>query len=94
MTTIGGLGHALPYLIPDFWTATIIADHRGVRRALGDRLDPDAVHGHAVLRATFQVVSAARWCSRRGADRRRLTGRTLADRLDDLGRAVVGAGRP
>ncbi|WP_372674887.1 iron exporter MbfA [Aquicoccus sp.] len=25
MTTIGGLGHALPYLIPDFWTATIIA---------------------------------------------------------------------
>ena len=21
----GGLGHALPYLIPDFWTATIIA---------------------------------------------------------------------
>lgn len=25
MTTIGGLGHALPYLIPHFWTATIIA---------------------------------------------------------------------
>ncbi len=25
MTTIGGLGHALPYLIPEFWTATIIA---------------------------------------------------------------------
>jgi len=25
MTTVGGLGHALPYLIPDFWTATIIA---------------------------------------------------------------------
>lgn len=25
MTTIGGLGHAMPYLIPDFWTATIIA---------------------------------------------------------------------
>jgi rubrerythrin len=25
MTTIGGLGHALPYLIPDFWTATILA---------------------------------------------------------------------
>lgn len=25
MTAIGGLGHALPYLIPDFWTATIIA---------------------------------------------------------------------
>jgi len=25
MTTIGGLGHALPYLIPSFWTATLIA---------------------------------------------------------------------
>jgi len=25
MTTIGGLGHALPYLIPHFWTATSIA---------------------------------------------------------------------
>jgi erythrin-vacuolar iron transport family protein len=25
MTTLGGLGHALPYLITDFWTATIIA---------------------------------------------------------------------
>ncbi|SMY08351.1 iron exporter MbfA [Flavimaricola marinus] len=25
MTTIGGMGHALPYLIPHFWTATAIA---------------------------------------------------------------------
>lgn len=25
MTTLGGLGHALPYLIADFWTATAIA---------------------------------------------------------------------
>ena len=25
MTMVGGLGHALPYLIPDFWTATSIA---------------------------------------------------------------------
>jgi len=25
MTTIGGLGHALPYLIPDFYIATVIA---------------------------------------------------------------------
>ncbi|GMG82714.1 ferritin family protein [Paralimibaculum aggregatum] len=25
MTTVGGLGHAMPYLIPDFWTATVIA---------------------------------------------------------------------
>ena len=25
MTMVGGLGHALPYLIPDFWTATVTA---------------------------------------------------------------------
>ncbi len=25
MTAAGGLGHTLPYLIPDFWTATVIA---------------------------------------------------------------------
>jgi hypothetical protein len=25
MTGIGGLGHTLPYLIPDFWTATFLA---------------------------------------------------------------------
>src|SRR5712675_2899862 len=25
MTTIGGIGHTLPFLIPDFWTATVIA---------------------------------------------------------------------
>ncbi|MEX0971456.1 MAG: iron exporter MbfA [Paracoccaceae bacterium] len=25
MTLIGGLGHALPYLITDFWTATVVA---------------------------------------------------------------------
>ncbi len=25
MTALGGLGHALPYLIPDFWTATSVA---------------------------------------------------------------------
>ena len=25
MTAIGGLGHTLPYLIPDFWSATVLA---------------------------------------------------------------------
>ena len=25
MTAIGGLGHTLPYLIPNFWTATTVA---------------------------------------------------------------------
>jgi rubrerythrin len=25
MTTVGGIGHTLPYLIPNFWTATVLA---------------------------------------------------------------------
>lgn len=25
MTTLGGIGHTLPYLIPEFWTATVLA---------------------------------------------------------------------
>ena len=25
MTAVGGLGHTLPYLISDFWTATVLA---------------------------------------------------------------------
>lgn len=25
MTTLGGIGHTLPYLIPNFWTATVVA---------------------------------------------------------------------
>ncbi|MBX6426186.1 MAG: rubrerythrin [Variibacter sp.] len=25
MTTLGGIGHTLPYLIPDFWAATVLA---------------------------------------------------------------------
>lgn len=25
MTALGGLGHTVPYLIPDFWTATVVA---------------------------------------------------------------------
>jgi hypothetical protein len=25
MTTVGGVGHTLPYLIPDFWIATVLA---------------------------------------------------------------------
>jgi VIT1/CCC1 family predicted Fe2+/Mn2+ transporter len=25
MTALGGLGHTLPYLIPNFWTATSVA---------------------------------------------------------------------
>ena len=49
MTTIGGLGHTLPYLIPHFWTATAMSIAVVVDRARGDFLDPLPLHGHAVL---------------------------------------------
>ena len=47
MTTAGGIGHTLPYLIPDFYTATAIAVIVVVIELLDHRLDPVAVHGDA-----------------------------------------------
>jgi iodotyrosine deiodinase len=46
MTTLGGLGHALPYLIPDFWTATTIAMIVVFVELVGDCLDSEQVHGN------------------------------------------------
>ena len=64
MTALGGLGHALPYLIPDFWTATTIAMIDRVRGALGDRLGPEPLHGDAVLaRSAAGRPAEARWSS-------------------------------
>ena len=48
MTTIGGVGHTLPYLIPDFWTATILAVDRGRIGTRRHFLYPLSLHGHAV----------------------------------------------
>ena len=48
MTAVGGLGHALPYLITDFWTATTHCDGGGVCRIVGDCLDSEQIHGDAV----------------------------------------------
>ena len=50
MTTIGGLGHTLPYLIPHFWTATAISIAVVVRRTRRHFLYPLPLHGHAVPR--------------------------------------------
>jgi len=56
MTTIGGLGHALPYLIPHFWTATLIA----VIVVFVELWAIAAIQSRYMqtpfLRATFQVV--------------------------------------
>ena len=62
MTTLGGLGHTLPYLVPDtwpnaFWIATAIATCRRVFRTLGDCLYPRALYGHTIsVRQCFKSV--------------------------------------
>ncbi len=52
MTALGGLGHSLPYLVPNSWPHALHRDDhcrsRGLRRALGDRLDTGALYGYAV----------------------------------------------
>ena len=47
MTTVGGLGHTLPYLIPDFLTATILAVVVVAVELGCDFLDSISLHGHA-----------------------------------------------
>ena len=92
MTAIGGLGHALPYLIPHFWTATTIADRRRVRRTVGDRLHPEPLHGNAVL-ARRLPGGAGRLAGvrRRGDDRQRVRRRAAhccVKDFEDAGRTT------
>jgi VIT1/CCC1 family predicted Fe2+/Mn2+ transporter len=56
MTTIGGLGHALPYLIPDFWTATITAFVVVFLELWAIVWIQNRFMDTPFLRATFQVV--------------------------------------
>lgn len=56
MTTIGGLGHALPYLIPDFWTATITAFVVVFLELWAIVWIQNRYMDTPFLRATFQVV--------------------------------------
>ena len=48
MTTLGGLGHTLPFLIPDFHARDHAGGGGGAGRAVGDRLGAGPLHGHAV----------------------------------------------
>jgi hypothetical protein len=76
MTIAGGIGHTLPYLIPDFLTATVVAGVVVGGRAADDRLDTVEVYGHAApfrcsgsiwTRRPFPLqprsCSVGRWCS-------------------------------
>ena len=56
MTTLGGLGHALPYLIADFWTATVIAFVVVFVELWAIVWIQNRFMDTPFLRATFQVV--------------------------------------
>jgi erythrin-vacuolar iron transport family protein len=56
MTAIGGLGHTLPYLIPNFWTATIVAIAVVVVELAAISYIRHRFMDTPFLAATFQVV--------------------------------------
>ena len=56
MTFIGGLGHALPYLIPDFWTATTLATMIVVLELFAIAWIRNRYMDTPFLQASFQVV--------------------------------------
>jgi rubrerythrin len=56
MTAIGGLGHALPYLIPNFWTATGIAAGVVFLELWAIAFIQNRYMETPFLRAAFQVV--------------------------------------
>ncbi len=99
MTTLGGLGHAMPYLISGFLAGDLHRHRRGVRRTLGHRLDPEQIHGHPVPAGD---VSGCPWrragvrCG--GAYRRRVTrpaGHDRTYRAEDTGPEIApGAAAP
>ncbi len=56
MTMVGGLGHSLPYLIPDFWTATGIAIAIVVTELFAIAWVRNRYMDTPFLAATFQVI--------------------------------------
>jgi len=56
MTLLGGLGHALPYLIPDFWTATMLATVIVVLELFAIAWIRNRYMDTPFLQASFQVV--------------------------------------
>ena len=81
MTALGGLGHALPYLIPDFWTATAIAAVVVFVEFWAIAFIQNRYMETPFLRAAFQVVlGGALVLCRRHPDRQRLSGHYLRPR--------------
>src|SRR5258707_10904363 len=52
MTAIGGLGHTLPHLIPNFWTATVVAFAVVAIELAAISYIPHRLIDHPVLAAT------------------------------------------
>ncbi|MDM9626991.1 ferritin family protein [Rhizobium sp. S152] len=56
MTALGGLGHTLPYLIPNFWTATTLAVLIAILELWSIAFIQNRYMETPFLRAAFQVV--------------------------------------
>ena len=56
MTAIGGLGHTLPYLIPSFWTATVVSIFVVVLELAAISWIRHRYMDTPILSATFQVA--------------------------------------
>ena len=56
MTTVGGLGHTIPYLIPNFWTATVVAFAVVAIELIAISFIRHRYMDTPFLQATFQVV--------------------------------------
>lgn len=56
MTMVGGLGHTLPYLIPDFWIATIVAGAVVIVELAAISWIRHRYMDTPLLQATFQIV--------------------------------------
>ena len=75
MTTIGGVGHTLPFLIPDFRLAMAIAAVVVALESGGDLVDPVSLHGNPTRAGN--VAGGGRGTPRvyfRGVDRQRVIG--------------------
>ncbi len=66
MTTLGGLGHSLPYLIARREDGDVDCRVRGAGGTGGDFLGAAQVHGFACRSGDSQVVLGGRWFSWRG----------------------------
>ena len=63
MTAIGGLGHTLPFLIPNFWTATVVASPWSRSSSRPSPTSAIAIWTRRSWRRRSRSSSAACWCS-------------------------------